>query len=138
MACRALSLRIAFSILPEILLLLVAISDCSAVAEDNQVQPGVVKAPFGKTSEGQAVDIYTLSNAKDMKIKIITYGGIVTELHVPDRNGKVEDVVLGFDNLDDYLKSHPYFGAICGRVANRIAGAKFTLNSKEYRLAANN
>src|SRR4029078_1904637 len=62
----------------------------------------------------------------------------ITEMLVPDKNGKAENVVLGFDNLKDYLAGHPYFGAIIGRVGNRIAGAKFTLDGKEYKLAANN
>ena len=68
----------------------------------------------------------------------MTYGAIVTEIDVPDRNGKPDDVVLGFDNLEGYLGGHPYFGARVGRVANRIAGAKFSLDGKDYNLAANN
>ena len=81
--------------------------------------------------------MYVLSNGK-MTVKVITYGAIVTEIDVPDRNGKMADVVLGFDNLEGYLGGHPYFGAATGRVANRIAKAKFTLDGKEYKLAANN
>jgi aldose 1-epimerase len=73
-----------------------------------------------------------------MKAKIMTYGTIVTELWTPDRNGKLDDVVLGFDNLEDYLKGHPFFGAIAGRVANRIARGRFTLDGQEYKLAINN
>src|SRR5436189_288148 len=73
-----------------------------------------------------------------MTAKVITYGGIVTELLAPDRDGKMDNVVLGFDNLKDYLAGHPFFGALAGRVANRIAKAKFTLDGKEYKLAANN
>ncbi|MCI0456547.1 MAG: galactose mutarotase [Gemmataceae bacterium] len=103
-----------------------------------KVQAGIKKQAFGKTSDGTAVDLYTLTNTKGMTAKITNYGGIVTELHAPDRDGKFENVVLGFDNLAGYLKGHPYFGAICGRVANRIAGARFTLDGKEYKLAANN
>lgn len=98
----------------------------------------VVKSAFGKTEDGQAVDLYTLTNANGMKAKITTYGGIITELDVPDRDGKLEDVVLGFDNLDGYLKGHPYFGAIVGRVANRIAKGKFMLDGKEYSVPVNN
>jgi aldose 1-epimerase len=93
---------------------------------------------FGKTKDGTAVEQYTLKNSRGMTAKIITYGGIITELHVPDRGGKLDDVVLGFDNLDAYLKGHPYFGAITGRVANRIAKGRFTLDGKEYKLATNN
>src|SRR3954468_11279534 len=69
----------------------------------------VAKTDFGKTREGTPVDLYTLTNARGMKAKITNYGGIVTELHVPDRNGKLADVVLGFDNLDDYLAGNPFF-----------------------------
>src|SRR5262245_24729575 len=101
-----------------------------------KVQAGIKKQAFGKTADGTAVDLYVLTNAKGMTAKITTYGGIVTELYAPDKAGKMENVVLGFDNLADYLKGHPYFGAICGRVSNRIAGAKFTLDGKEYTLAA--
>ncbi len=101
-------------------------------------EPGVRKAPFGKLPDGTEVDLYTLTNARGMVAKVATYGGIVTELHVPDRNGKLGDVVLGFDNLEAYLKGHPYFGCITGRVANRIANGKFTLDGKEYTLAVNN
>jgi aldose 1-epimerase len=101
-------------------------------------QAGMEKRPFGKTKEGTAVDLYELTNAHGMKAKIITYGGIVTELYTPDRNGKLDDVVLGFDNLQDYLKGHPFFGALVGRVANRIAKGRFTLDGHEYKLATNN
>jgi aldose 1-epimerase len=100
-------------------------------------KPGVSKKPFGKTPDGKEVDLYVLTNARGMTAKVITYGGIVTELTAPDKAGKFENVVLGFDNLKDYLAGHPYFGAITGRVANRIAGAKFTLDGTEYKLAAN-
>ena len=92
---------------------------------------------FGKTPDGTPVEMYVLSNGK-MTVKVITYGAIVTAIDVPDRDGKVTDVVLGFDNLEGYLGGHPYFGAATGRVANRIAKARFTLDSKEFKLAANN
>jgi aldose 1-epimerase len=95
------------------------------------------KMDFGKTPDGTPVEQYVLSNGK-MTVKVITYGAIVTAIEVPDRNGKIADVVLGFDNLEGYLAGHPYFGAATGRVANRIANAKFTLDGKEYKLAANN
>jgi aldose 1-epimerase len=94
--------------------------------------------PFGKTADGQAVDIVTLTNGKCLTAKITTYGGIIVSVEAPDRNGKSGDIVLGFDKLDGYLKSHPYFGAIIGRYGNRIGGAKFTLDGLEYKLAANN
>lgn len=100
--------------------------------------PGIQRLDFGNTPEGQAVDLYVLTNANGLVAKIMTYGALVTELHVPDRDGKLADVVLGFDNLDAYLAGHPYFGCIVGRVANRIGGARFTLDGKEYALAKNN
>ena len=111
----------------------------SAVARgDEPMKAGVQKADFGKTADGTPVELYTLTNAHGLKAKIITYGGIVTELDAPDRDGKMGDVVLGFDDLKGYLAGHPYFGAIIGRVANRVAKGRFTLDGKEYKLAANN
>ena len=98
----------------------------------------ITKAPFGKTPDGQAVDIYTLRNANGAEARICNYGGIVVSLSVPDKNGKFGDVVLGYDNLDSYIKSNPFFGCVVGRYANRIAKGKFTLNGKEYTLAVNN
>ncbi|MCE9534559.1 MAG: galactose mutarotase [Planctomycetes bacterium] len=98
----------------------------------------IEKSSYGETPDGEEVDLYTLTNAKGMKVKIITYGGIITELWTPDRDGKLADVVLGHDNLKSYLDGHPYFGAIVGRVANRVARGKFTLDGKEYTLLQNN
>jgi len=118
------------------LLLLVVLSLFAALADP--VRADVTKTAFGTLPEGTAFDLYTLSNAHGMTVKITTYGATVTEIDVPDRNGKADDVVLGFDSLDPYLKGEPYFGAIVGRVANRIAGGKFTLDGKEYPLAVNN
>ncbi len=92
---------------------------------------------FGKTADGTPVDLYVLTNGR-VTAKVITYGGIITELHVPDRHGKPADVVLGFDTLEPYLARNPHFGAITGRVANRIAKGKFTLDGQEYTLAVNN
>lgn len=96
------------------------------------------KQPFGKTADGQAVDLYTLTNPNGLEAAITNYGGIVVRLKTPDRNGQLADVVLGFDTLDDYLKGHPYFGAIIGRYGNRIAKGRFQLNGVEYKLAVNN
>jgi aldose 1-epimerase len=116
------------------------VADMAAVASagEQAVGKGVEKSDFGKTADGTTVELFTLTNANGLKAKIINYGGIITELHVPDRDGKLADVVLGFDNLQDYLAGHPFFGCITGRVANRIAKGKFTLDGKEYKLAANN
>lgn len=93
---------------------------------------------FGATPDGQAVERYTLSNNNGVQVQIITYGGIITSLLTPDREGRVDDIVLGFDDLAGYLGRHPYFGALVGRFANRIAGGRFTLDGVEYVLAQNN
>ncbi len=93
--------------------------------------------PFGSV-EGKPVRLYTLTNNNGMRADITNYGGIVVRLIVPDRSGTFEDVVLGFDDLEGYLKGHPYFGAIVGRYGNRIAGGRFTLDGKTYTLARNN
>jgi aldose 1-epimerase len=106
----------------------------TAVAVDAQVS----KHPFGKTPDGQQVDLYTLRNTRGAEAQIMNYGAIVVSLKVPDRNGKFGDVVLGFKDFDGYMKNDPYFGAIVGRYGNRIAKGRFTLNGVEYKLATNN
>ena len=88
--------------------------------------------------KAQKMDLYTLKNRGNMEVQITNFGGIVTSIKVPDRSGRVADVVLGFKNLDDYLKPHPSFGTAVGRFANRIARGRFTLNGVEYKLAINN
>jgi aldose 1-epimerase len=98
----------------------------------------VNRQPFGQTKEGTPVYLYTLHNSKGAEARISNYGGIVISLMVPDRNGKLGDVVLGYDNLDGYLKETPYFGALIGRYGNRIARGKFTLDGHQYTLATNN
>jgi aldose 1-epimerase len=98
----------------------------------------IISRPFGQTPSGEAVDLYTLTNGKGMEATISTWGGVLVSLKVPDRNGSLGDVVLGFDNLDGYLKPGPYFGAIIGRYGNRIAQGKFTLDGVTYSLAKNN
>jgi aldose 1-epimerase len=109
-----------------------------ARGEEGLDGPGSVsKMDFGKTPEGKTVELYTLTNGK-ITAKVMTYGAILTDLITPDRNGKPGDVVLGFDSLEPYIKGNPFFGATVGRVANRIGGAKFSLDGKEYKLAANN
>ncbi len=102
------------------------------------MKPTIQKVSFGRLPDGTAVDLYTLTNATGVVAKITNYGTIVSELHVPDRQGNLADVVLGFDNLGQYLKGHPYFGCTVGRVANRIARGRFTLDGKVYQLAVNN
>ena len=112
-------------------------------AENNKTTDSVIvnkieKKPFGKLPNGQEVDQYTLKNANGMEIKISNYGGVITHLTAPDKDGKFEDIVLGFDSLAGYLTPPPYFGAIIGRYGNRIAKGKFTLDGKNYKLAINN
>jgi aldose 1-epimerase len=97
----------------------------------------IEKASYGKV-DGKPVDLYTLTNSKGLILKITNYGATVTELHVPDKQGKLGDVVLGFDKIDDYATKSPFFGAIVGRVANRIKDATFQLEGKTYKLNANN
>lgn len=92
---------------------------------------------FGKLPSGESIELYTLHGRAGASLDVITYGGIVTSLRVPDRVGDLADVVLGFDNLDSYLAGHPYFGAIAGRVAGRIPGGRFTLEGKIYGLVQN-
>lgn len=94
------------------------------------------KEAYGRLNDGKEVSLFTLQN-RHMTVRIITYGGIITSILIPDQNGKTDDVVLGFNSLADYLGGHPYFGALIGRYGNRIAKGKFTLNGKEYRLAVN-
>ena len=98
----------------------------------------ISEEPFGTTPDGTKVDIFTLRNPGGIEARICTYGGIVVSLKAPDRNGRLEDVVLGYDDLAAYIKKNPFFGAMVGRFANRIAKAKFTLDGKTYTLAANN
>jgi len=97
----------------------------------------VRKEAFGKTADGRPVDLYTLTNSKGMEVRAMTYGGIIVSMRVPDKNGKVADVVLGHDKVDGYLVNPPYFGAIVGRYANRIANGTFTLDGVKYTLAKN-
>jgi aldose 1-epimerase len=111
----------------------------SAGGRDDRGTPSVTKEPFGTMPDGTKVDIYTLRNARRMEVTILTYGGILQSIKVPDHRGRFENVTLGFDNLTDYVENNsPYFGAIIGRYGNRIAGGQFTLDGVEYPLAANN
>ena len=101
-------------------------------------QNGIPKEPFGVTPDGQGVDLYTLRNNNGVEARIMTYGGIVVSLKVPDKNRHMDDVVLGYDNLDSYVKNSPYFGAMIGRYGNRIARGHFKLDGTTYTLATNN
>lgn len=117
-----------------------------AMTDTTQTQAGTAApaaASFGKMTDGTEAQLFTLTNAHGLKATITNYGGTLTSLLVPDKNGKLGDVVLGFDNVSGYLspeytKSGPYFGALIGRYGNRIAKGKFTLEGKQYTLATNN
>ena len=98
----------------------------------------VTRMEFGKLPDGRSIDRFTLTNSSGMQVQAITWGAIITSIRVPDRNGRIDDVVLGYDTLDPYVRNPSYFGAIVGRYANRIANGKFTLDGKEYILATNN
>lgn len=121
---------------------------CSGSSDRNQENEGteetaeraenVVRSDFGTLEDGRTAHLFTLTNEQGTEIKITNYGGIITSLKVADKNGEMEDVVLGFDDLDGYLQEGvPYFGAIIGRYGNRIADAQFELDGETYQLAAN-
>jgi aldose 1-epimerase len=93
---------------------------------------------FRRTIDGSQVELYTLKNKNGLEATITNYGGIVVSLTVPDKNGKLGDVVLGYDNLNDYIGNTPYFGSLIGRYGNRIAKGRFTINGVDYQLAQNN
>src|SRR3712207_1854706 len=97
----------------------------------------ITRHTFGVTTEGVSIDRYTLVNTNGLEADIITYGGTLISLRVPDRSGVVADVVLGFDTLTPYLGEHPYLGSLIGRYANRIARGRFELNGRSYALACN-
>jgi aldose 1-epimerase len=126
-------------------LVALGLTGCASMSKSksNTESKGTIsEAPFGKMPDGTPVEIYTLRNRNGMEAHIMTYGGIVQSLKVPDKNGKLGDVVLGFDSLDGYLspaylKANPFFGALIGRYANRIANGKFTLDGQEYTLPIN-
>lgn len=103
----------------------------------NQENFAISKSQFDHLPDGTVVDQYHLTNANDVTLSVITYGGRITSLKVPNRNGDLENVVLNFDNLQDYLDDNPFFGALIGRYGNRIAKGKFSLNNQEYTLDTN-
>lgn len=110
-----------------------------SIKDSHQQNASITVTEWGKAENGQSVNLFTLTNANGLVAKITNYGAIITELRVPDRRGKLDNVVLGFDTLEAYkqVNRYSYFGAIVGRVANRIANGKFTLDGKEYTLATN-
>ncbi|MGD0306497.1 MAG: aldose epimerase family protein [Candidatus Acidiferrales bacterium] len=104
----------------------------------SQKGPNVEKQSFGTAPDGQSIDIYTLKNSKGMEARITNFGATLVSLRVPDRAGKFDDVVLGFDSLDGYVKLTTYYGATIGRYGNRIAHGQFVLDGKTYNLPKNN
>jgi aldose 1-epimerase len=110
----------------------------SATSADPKSATPITKSSFGKATDGTEIDSYTLHNAHGASAKVITFGATLTELLMPDRNGKMGDVVLGFDNLAQYEAKGPFFGVTVGRYANRIAKGRFSLDGKAYQLAVNN
>jgi aldose 1-epimerase len=99
---------------------------------------GLTRAPFGQLPDGRGVELFTLKSGHGIEVSVMTYGAIITSIRTPDKSGHVADVALGFDSLSGYLAGSPYFGAIVGRYANRIAGGRFKLDGVEYHLARNN
>lgn len=113
-------------------------SECVIIVSQISASKGnAIMREYGKTDSGETVTEHTLLNRTGMEVKLITFGGIVTSIRVPDRSGRIANVALGFDNLQDYLAEHPYFGAITGRYANRIAGGRFKLDGQAYELFLN-
>ena len=125
--------------LPFLATVILLIAAATGAQAKNPVATTTVKKEiFGKTTDGEPVEIYTLTNGHGLKAKVMTWGAGLVEMHVPDRDGKMADVTLGFDKLDSYLKRHPYLGCTTGRYCNRIAKGKFTLDGQTYTLATNN
>src|SRR5688572_12528224 len=129
-------------------LLALALAACRGDKDDSDSDNGpraegkgsmsVTQSSYGKTADGKEVTVFTLTNKNGLVAKVMTYGATWTEMHVPDRDGKNADVLLGFDKLEDWTGKSPFFGSTTGRVANRIAKGKFTLDGKEYTLVTNN
>ena len=122
--------------------LLAVIGACTSgkqpATETHSQETGIKRSVFGKMPDGQEVHLYTLTNGNGMQVAITDFGARIVSILAPDRNGKMADVVLGFDNLPDYMKYNTYFGALVGRYANRIGDAKFMLDGKVYHLPVNN
>lgn len=117
-------------------LALLLIAGCSERPESTTSEE--MSRPFGEAPDGTPVNLYTLTNANGMRVDVTNYGGIIVRLLVPDADGELEDITLGYDSLDGYLEQSPYFGAIIGRYGNRIDEGRFTLDGETYQLATNN
>jgi aldose 1-epimerase len=135
---RGRALRIALAVLLAVATLGMFGLTAAASSSSSGHRPTITKASFGSLSDGTPVDIYTLTNSRGMEVKILSYGGILQSIRVPDRRGRLANVTLGFDNIADYETKSPYFGCITGRYANRIALGRFQLNGQTYQLPINN
>ena len=125
-----------------IIIALLCIFGCNKKENNNQPQKenmeNVQVSDYGVTAKGDSIKKYILTNKNGMKVEVINFGGIITSLTAPDKNGKYEDIVLGFTKPEDYFNGNPYyFGALIGRYGNRIANAKFTLEGKTYNIDKN-
>ncbi|MCR9227864.1 MAG: galactose mutarotase [Flavobacteriaceae bacterium] len=135
------------SIMYAVLLLVFSIMGCKQNKKESQSEMETVtteseqnpieETAFGEMPDGTKVKKFTLKNNVGMEVDVITYGGIITRWTAPDKQGEFEDIVLGFENLDQYLDGNPYFGALIGRYGNRIAGGQFSLDGETYKLATN-
>ena len=100
-------------------------------------QLSVTEAPFGKLPSGEQTTLYTLTNANGLVVKLSNFGGTITSISIPDRTGKMGDIILGFNDVDGYLKNKSFFGSVIGRFGNRIGKGQFTLEGKKYQLTLN-
>ncbi len=121
-----------------LILVLLQLTACKLMNKNDHNMENGANAGFLDSLNGKVIGLYTLTNANNMQVDITNYGATIVRLFVPDRNGRLEDIVLGYDSLAGYYNGKSYFGCVVGRYANRIAGAKFTLDGKVYSLAANN
>jgi len=110
----------------------------SCARQDSPMPRSITTVPFGTTTTGEVVDLFTMTNANGIEVRAITWGGIILSIKTPDRDGRWDDIVLGFDSLEPYEAGSPYFGSIIGRYGNRIAGGQFTLDGETFALATNN
>lgn len=120
--------------------LALALASCSSEGEGRRAgrSATMTRAPFGTLPDGSAVELFTLRNANGIELQAMTYGGIIASIRTPDRDGRFAEITLGYESLDRYVERSPFFGAIVGRYANRIAGGRFTIDGTEYVLATNN
>ena len=108
------------------------------MAQHTKAKLSITRESFGKSPAGTSADLFTLTNSNGLIVKITNFGGVITEIHTPDRDGVFADINLGFDRIEPYYKDSPFFGALIGRFGNRIAKGKFTLDGKTFTLDNNN